>query len=108
MEPTPGADGGEITLHVNLAQGLLVHARIALIEQMRPDLAAAVGGAAIADVVFCATQDRQRIGQIVALQPAHGCGAQFLDAVRLIGIAFISAAPADIAAARPRTARIPN
>ena len=64
-------NGGDVALHVDLAQGLFVQACIALVEQMRPNGAAAISGAAVAHVVLGASQNRQWVGQ-VALQAAHG------------------------------------
>ena len=97
------AYGGNVSLQMDLAQRLFVQARVALIQQMRSDGAAPISRAAIADVVLGASQDRQRVGQIVALQTAHGRRAQILDALGFLGVAFVSAAPADVA--RHRNAR---
>ena len=80
------------------AQRRLVAAGVALVQpQSAVGLARGIGRAAVADVVFGAGHDGERIGQVGALEAADRGRAQDLHDVGALRISFVGPAPAYVA-----------
>jgi hypothetical protein len=87
---------------VYLAQLTFAQARVALIQPptlfgVRPRHTRPPGGAAVADEVFGAGQDAQRVGEVVALEPSDGGLAERAREFRRLAEALVGAAPTLVA-----------
>ena len=91
-------DRGDISGQVDAAERGLVAAGIALIQPASVvHLARAIRRAAVADEMFGAGHDGERIGQICSLKAADGGPAQELHDVGTFRIAFVGPAPTQVA-----------
>src|SRR5581483_849214 len=91
-----GLDGGDVARQVDAAQRGLVDLSVALVEHLHAAVAGTEGGTAVADVMFGAGQDGERIGEVGGLESTDGGFAELLHHVRIFGIALIGTAPANV------------